>query len=83
MSVAQACVARIGDIREFGLRNGVLWAIAGIAALCGNPIGGALLADEAGFDHLEIFTGVMILVGALGWLAVRWSLVGWRICGKV
>jgi len=83
VSVAQACVAQIGDIREFGLRNGVLWAIAGITALCGNPIGGALLADEAGFVHLEIFTGVMILVGTLGWLAVRWSLVGWRIWVKV
>ncbi|MCJ1249423.1 hypothetical protein MMC30_006647 [Trapelia coarctata] len=84
VSVAQACIGQIGDIRAFGLRNGVLWAITGIAALCGNPIGGALLTGGDGsFAHLQIFTGVMTLVGALGWVAARWRLVGWKIWEKV
>ena len=84
VSVAPACIAQIGDIREFGLRNGVIWAIAGVAALCGNPVGGALLAGGSfSFARLQIFTGVVILVGAFGWLAARWRLVGWKIWVKV
>ncbi len=84
LGFAPACVAQIGDIRGLGIRNGTLWGFAGIAALCGSRLGGTLVADEGGsFTYLHVFTGVVILVGAAGWLAAMWSMGGWEICVKV
>lgn len=84
VSLTPACVAQISDIREIGLRNGLLFAFGSIAALCGNPIGGKLLAmDNGSFAYLQILTGAAILVGGVVWLAARWSLVGWKIWEKV
>jgi MFS family permease len=84
VSMAPACIAQISDIREIGVRNGSMFAIVSIAALCGNPIGGALLAGGNGdFTHLQIFTGAVMMVGACGFLASRATLVGWKIAAKV
>jgi len=84
VSMAPACIAQISDIREIGTRSGTMFAIVSIAALCGNPIGGALLAGEDGdFSHLQIFTGVVMMVGAVGFVASRYTLVGFKVGVKV
>ena len=84
VSMAPALIAQISDIRQIGIRTGTMFAIISVAALCGNPIGGALLAREGGgFLHLQIFTGIVMLVGSTGFVAARWSLVRWELKVKV
>ena len=79
VSMAPALVAQISDIREIGVRNGTLFAIVSVGALCGNPIGGALVSQEGGgFTHLQIFSGVMLMAGSTVFVAARWSLAGFR-----
>ena len=79
-----ACIAQISDIRQIGVRTGTLFACVSIAALCGNPVGGALLSGNGGdFSHLQIFCGVIIIAGSMVYLAVRYVLVGWKFMVKV
>ena len=80
VSLAPACVAQISDIRQIGVRTGAMFAVVSIAALVGNPIGGALISHEEGrFTHLQIFAGVMMLGGSTVFAMARASLVGLTI----
>lgn len=59
VSLAPALIAQISDIRQIGVRSGSMFMVISLAALCGNPIGGALIAAEGGnYLHLQIFCGV-------------------------
>ncbi|KAL8721348.1 MAG: hypothetical protein Q9225_001960 [Loekoesia sp. 1 TL-2023] len=84
VSLAPALVAQISDIRQIGVRTGSMFAAISIAALVGNPIGGALISNEDGnYTHLEIFCGVMMLGGSVVFVAARWSLAGFKPAVKV
>jgi MFS family permease len=84
VSLIPAIIAQISDIREIGVRNGALFAVASIGALCGNPIGGALITtNHGGFRDLQIFSGVMMLTGATFYTLARTSLVGLALVKKV
>ncbi|MCJ1412412.1 hypothetical protein MMC19_006506 [Ptychographa xylographoides] len=83
VSMLPACVAQISDIREIGIRTGTIFAIVSVAALCGNPIGGALLGDGTNFTKLQIFAGVTYMAGAAGFLLCRTRLVKWEIWKKI
>lgn len=84
VSLIPALVAQISDIREIGVRNGTLFAIISVAALVGNPIGGALIAQANGsFLHLQIFCGVMLLVSSTVFVFSRGNLAGWSLMKKV
>ncbi|KAL8998459.1 MAG: hypothetical protein Q9169_002496 [Polycauliona sp. 2 TL-2023] len=83
VSLAPALVAQISDIRQIGVRTGSMFAVVSIAALVGNPIGGALVSREGGaYWALQVFCGVMMGAGSIIFVAARWSLVGWK-SGKV
>ncbi|KAL8900567.1 MAG: hypothetical protein Q9192_001011 [Flavoplaca navasiana] len=80
VSLAPALVAQISDIRQIGLRTGSMFAVISVAALCGNPIGGALVSREGGaYWGLQVFCGVMMAMGSVVFVAARWSLVGWKV----
>jgi predicted MFS family arabinose efflux permease len=84
VSLAPACVAQISDIRKIGVRTGTMFATISVAALVGNPIGGALItAERGGYTHLQIFGGVMMFAGGAVYVGARASLVGWKIRVKV
>ncbi len=84
VSLAPACVAQISDIRKIGVRVGTMFATISVAALVGNPIGGALItAERGGYTHLQIFGGVMMFAGGSVYVGARASLVGWKIGVKV
>jgi len=77
VSLISACIAQISEIRQIGLRNGSLFAAMSVAGLIGNPIAGALVSDEGGrYDHLQIFSGVMLLAGSSVFLVARIVLAG-------
>ncbi|KAL8849477.1 MAG: hypothetical protein Q9221_005559 [Calogaya cf. arnoldii] len=80
VSLGPALIAQISDIRQIGVRTGSMFAVISIAALVGNPIGGALVSSEGGgYWGLQIFCGAMMGVGSLVFVAARWSLEGWRV----
>jgi MFS family permease len=84
VSLAPSLVAQISDVREIGVRNGTVFAIISFAALCSNPIGGALITHWDGkYTGLQIFGGIMALSGACTILAARIVLAGTKIAAKV
>lgn len=84
VSLAPALVAQISDIRQIGVRTGTMFAVISIAALVGNPIGGALITEEHGeYTHLQIFCGIMMVTGACSFVAARLSLAGTKFMVKV
>ena len=80
VSLAPSLVAQISDVRQIGVRNGSLFAIVSIAALTGNPIGGALVTrDEGKFKYLQIFCGCTMVCGTLLFIAARTSQCGFKV----
>ena len=84
VSLAPALIAQISDIRQIGVRTGTMFAVISLAALLGNPIGGALVTQEhGGYSHLQIFCGIMMIGGSCCFVAARTSLVGAKLVAKV
>lgn len=84
VSLAPALIAQISDIRQIGVRTGIMFAVISVAALTGSPIGGALNSQEhGGYMHLQIFCGVMMLGGATMFIAARASKVGLKVAKKI
>lgn len=85
VSMAPALTAQITpDVSKIGVRTGTLFAIICIAALIGNPIGGAIVTAWNGrFTGLQIFCGSMQAGGALFLTFARISLSGLKLKAKV
>ncbi len=85
VSMSPALIAQITpDVSKIGVRTGSLLAIISVAALIGNPIGGALITRWNGeFTGLQIFCGCLQVGGALALTAARTSLVGLKLKAKV
>lgn len=84
VGLAPALVAQISPIREIGMRNGIMFAVAGGGALAGNPIAGALITRQGG-DYIgcQIFAGLSLLIGSVFFTAARWSVAGGKHRTKV
>ncbi|KAJ5868812.1 hypothetical protein N7534_003365, partial [Penicillium rubens] len=78
VSLAPALVAQISDLRQVGVRNGTFFAVISFAALTGTPIGGALVPDvlHGSYTRLQIFCGVVMIVGSTLFAFARGLLVG-------
>ncbi|EEA22158.1 monocarboxylate permease, putative [Talaromyces marneffei ATCC 18224] len=84
ISLIPALTAQISDIREIGVRSGTLWLTVAIAALVASPIGGAMeVRDDGAFEQLQIFAGVVMLVGTSCFGVARWYLSGGNLVAKV
>ncbi|KAI1080357.1 MFS general substrate transporter [Whalleya microplaca] len=80
ISLMPACVAQISDLREIGTRTGVAFLFAALGALTGSPIGGAILAAQGGgYLGLQLFSGVVMLVGMCFFAVSRWLQVGFKM----
>jgi MFS family permease len=82
VSMIPACIAQISDIRQIGVRTGTIYAITSAAALCGNPVAGALVGSGGNFLHLQIFCGVTIVAGSVAFVSARVVLVGPKLLEK-
>lgn len=72
VSLVPTLVAQISDVRQIGVRNGTNFFIVAFATLCGNPIGGALIAQAQGdYIYLQIFSGLAMAVGGCFFVASR------------
>jgi MFS family permease len=78
IGLESALVAQISEVREIGVRTGTFYAISSIAALTGNPIGGALVPDifHGTFWKLQVFSGAGMLAGSTFFLMARVYLAG-------
>ena len=69
-----ASLGQISNVREIGIRTGLLFAISSFGALTGDPIGGALLSlhhHDGSFHRPQIFAGVTMIAGATFLLGAR------------
>lgn len=85
VSLGPAIIASISKYEELGSRMGTYFAVTSIAALIGNPIGGALVPDPMvdPFWKLQIFGGIMMLAGSTGYLITRIHLAGFKLIKRV
>jgi MFS family permease len=85
ISLSPAVVAQISDIRQLGVRSGTFFAVVSVAALTGNPIGGALLpnAETGSYLRLQLFAGIVMLAGSMFFILARGYIAGFSLRKKV
>lgn len=84
VGLAPALVAQISNIREIGIRNGILFAVGSLGGLTGNPIGGALISRAGGsFKGCQAFSGACITIGAALYTLARWNAAKGKLKVKV
>lgn len=77
------CLAQIPqDPRNIGTYMGMGMAVASIAALISPPIDGAIIKQYGGYDQVAIFSGAVVLAGAVVAIWVKHT-TGKGIFGKV
>ncbi|RDH31467.1 major facilitator superfamily domain-containing protein [Aspergillus welwitschiae] len=70
ISLLPACIARISDIREIGVRVGMIYFVSAFACLTGNPISGALI-QGTNYRWMQVFAVLVIFVGLSFFVALR------------
>ncbi|KAJ4482582.1 major facilitator superfamily domain-containing protein [Lentinula aciculospora] len=72
ISVITPCVAEISDLREIGMRIGLMYSIISFPALLGGPIAGVILKSSDGsYDGMIVFAGTSTVAGSLLIFGVR------------
>ncbi|THH31618.1 hypothetical protein EUX98_g2591 [Antrodiella citrinella] len=65
------CIAQISDIREIGVRIGMLYTIISFPSLCGGPAAGALLKlNHGSYLGMIMLSGTTVVVGSF---FILWS----------
>lgn len=73
VSLMSPCIAQVTpQPNQIGAHLGMAMAIWGIAGLAGTPITGALLESGGNFTHTAIFSGVVMISGAIIIAGSRW-----------
>jgi hypothetical protein len=74
---------------KLGVRIGMAFSAVGVAGLIGGPVGGELIkagegrGEGGGFLYMQIFTGVLMLVGCAVLGGARWVGTGGRVWRRV
>ncbi|PNY23629.1 transporter MCH4 [Tolypocladium capitatum] len=80
ISLVPALISQIVDIHLIGTSVGTALAVQAFGALCGSPIGGAIVSAQNGsFLGLKLFCGFTMLAGSLIIAAARYTQVGWKL----
>jgi MFS family permease len=86
VSLGPALIAQISKIQEIGICTGTYFAVISFASLTGNPIGGSLISSHQtgrSFWKLQVFGGVVMVVGSTFILMARFRLAGLNPYTKV
>ncbi|CAI6335742.1 unnamed protein product [Periconia digitata] len=88
VSLLPAQISSISKVEQIGIRTGVLFSITSFAGLASNPIAGALLGgsshgNAAGYDKLSIFSGCMLMGGAVLFTVARTYIARWKLFTRV
>lgn len=72
ISLLPVIIAQISNIREIGVRTGMVYFVSAFACLTGNPIGGALIKDNsAPYRWMQVFSVVAIFMGVVFFVLLR------------
>ena len=80
LSLGPSLIAQLSSIEQIGVRTGTLYFFVAVAVLLGNPIGGALVANDAAgsaFTSMQIFSGCIMALGTAFFVMVRVRLGRW------
>lgn len=67
------------DRAKMAIRVGLVYAVIGVAALTGTPLGGQLIVRNDGkYVYAEFFAGTVIALGGFLFLAARFAKRGWQ-----
>jgi MFS family permease len=84
VSLAPTLLGSISDVRQIGVRTGVMFSLVAVAVLVGSPIGGQLiLGDDGGFRTMQGFSGSMMMAGTACYALLRWRVGGLSLREKV
>jgi MFS family permease len=84
VSLLPAQIAHISEVHQIGVRVGVAFACISFAGLVGNPIAGAIVTANAGkYWGMNVFAGVMLMVGASLFILTRMYVAGWKVGARV
>ncbi|KAL1301917.1 hypothetical protein AAFC00_006094 [Neodothiora populina] len=65
ISLLPAIIAQVSDIREIGVRTGIVYFVSAFACLTGNPIGSALIENNSHpYRWMQVFSAIIIFIGA-------------------
>ncbi|RMZ89759.1 hypothetical protein DV736_g3023, partial [Chaetothyriales sp. CBS 134916] len=80
IGLSPALIAQVSPIQEIGTRTGLVFGVGSIGALTGSPIGGQLISQDHGkFLYMQLFSGIVSLVGATMFLVTRIYLGGYGL----
>ncbi|KAL4945678.1 hypothetical protein BDV06DRAFT_184235 [Aspergillus oleicola] len=79
VSLLTPLVMQISPMSELGFRTGILFLATAVGGLTTNPINGAIVDGDGGWDGLKIFSGLMALLGTSFVLVARVRGTGWRV----
>jgi len=72
------------DLSKAGVRMGMGFSIAGVAALTGPPLAGALIQAHGGsYLYAQMWGGTVMIAGGLTLIAARISKTGWVLKKRV
>jgi len=84
VSLLPAQIAHISPVERIGVNVGVTFACISFAGLVGAPIAGAIVDANGGkFWGLNLFSGIMLLAGALMFGVTRMGVAGWQLAKKI
>jgi hypothetical protein len=77
IALAASMVVQLSSFQEIGYRTGLIFLAASISGLTASPIGGALLTRDGGsYVGMQIFSGLMLIVGSSFVLGARFTKTG-------
>jgi MFS family permease len=72
------------DMSKVGTRNGMGFAVMGVASLVGPPIAGALVQSHGGsYVPAQVFGGAVVLAGTGVLVLARVAITGWKLKVRV
>jgi MFS family permease len=72
------------DMSKVGTRNGMGFAVMGVASLVGPPIAGALVQSHGGsYVPAQVFGGAVVLAGTGVLVLARVAITGWKLRVRV
>jgi MFS family permease len=81
VSLSPAQIAYISKVEKIGVTTGVLFSAVSFAGLAGSPIAGAIA--KSSYDGLNIFAGVLLIVGACMFTITRFYVADWKLMVKI
>jgi MFS family permease len=81
VALLPAQIAFLAPVEKIGTYTGVIFSLTAFAGLVGNPVAGAIAKE--GIDKVNIFAGVLLLVGAVMFTLTRMQVSKWKLLARV